>query len=145
MLERSAQDAAREFYYFGFFRALRRFRTFTIIGWMLAASGVAALVLRWAPFWAGDLAAMMLCALLIISGIIVVHVSVAALTEYLHVPFPPPVLEEGNTELAHAVGEIAPLMKEVDEGGWQDAFRVLHGLRSIGARYGFPPPDSDTF
>jgi hypothetical protein len=145
MLERSAQDAAREFYYFGFFRALQRFRTFTIIGWILAASGVAAMVLRWAPFWTGDLTALVLCALLIASGIVIVHVNVAALTAYLQIPFPPLKPDEGNTEFADAVGEIVPLMKEVDEGGWQDAFRVLHSLRAIGVRYGFPPPDSDTF
>jgi hypothetical protein len=44
-------------------------------------------------------------------------------------------------ELPQAVEEILPLLKEVDEGGWQEAFRAMVSLRDIGSRYGLPPPD----
>lgn len=142
MLERVAQDPALNFFYFGFFHALRRFRTFTIAGWLLAGSAVGAIALRWGPVWSGDLASVLVCALLFTGGVAIVHVNLTALMSYVRVPFPPPDAEGGNVQCAEAVREILPLMKEVDEGGWQEAFRAMESLRSIGARFGLPPPDS---
>jgi len=144
MLERVAQDPALHFFYFGFFQALRRFRTFTIAGWLLAGSGVGAIALRWEPVWSGDLASVMMCVFLFAGGVATVHVNLSALMSYVRVPFPPPDAGGGSGDSADAVREILPLMKEVDEGGWQEAFRAMESLRAIGVRYGLPPPDSIT-
>jgi hypothetical protein len=137
MLEHHAQDPALQFFYFGFYDALRRFRRLTISGWLVAAAGVAAVVLRWGPFWSGDLAALSLCGLLLASGLLLVHTSVSGLSAYVRVPFPAPE----RTEHAPAIAEILPLLKAVEEGGWQDALNAQKAVRGIGERYRLPPPD----
>jgi hypothetical protein len=142
MLEQSARDPALDFFYFGFFQALRRFRFFTMTGWLLAGAGVGAIALRWGPVWSGDPVSIVLCGLLFTGGIVIVQASIAALGSYVRIPFPPPPPGSADMEHLQAVEEILPLLKEVDEGGWQEAFRAMVSLREIGSRHGLPPPDN---
>lgn len=142
MLEHTAQDPALDFFYYGFFHALRRYRFFTMTGWLLAGAGVGAIALRWGPVWSGDIVSLVLCGLLFAGGIVIVQASIVALGSYVRIPFPPPQPGSANVGSLQAVQEILPLMKEVDEGGWQEAFRAMVSLRLIGSRHGLPPPDS---
>lgn len=139
-----ARDPALEFYYFGFYRALRRFRVTTVAGWCVATAGVAAIVLRWEPVWSGDLAGGLLCALLVAAGVLLVQQGVSELTWYTHIPFP--VTTPGNDEEVHmqgAVAELSGIMEGVKEGGWQDALQALAALRGVAERYHLPQPDGN--
>jgi hypothetical protein len=141
MPELPVRDPALEYFYFGFYRALRRFREATVAGWCIAGAGVALFALRWEPVWSGDLAGGLLCALLIVAGILLVQQSVAGLTCYAHIPFPLPSAVDDDEGSSRAVAELAGVVKDVEEGGWQDAMHALAVLRSIGERYGLPEPD----
>ncbi len=137
-----ARDPALEFYYFGFYRVLRRFRVTTVAGWCVAAAGVAAIMLRWEPVWSGDLAGGLLCALLVAAGVLLVQQGVSELTSYTSIPFP--VTPDGNDEQVHmqsAVSELSGIMEGVEEGGWQDALQALAALGGVGERYHLPKPD----
>ncbi len=137
-----ARDPALEFYYFGFFRVLRRFRVTTVGGWCVAAAGVAAIALRWEPVWSGDLAGGLLCAVLVAAGVLLVQQGVSELTSYTSIPFP--VVPAGNEDQAgmqSAVSELSGIMERVEEGGWQDALQALAALRGVAERYHLPQPD----
>ncbi len=137
-----APDPALEFYYFGFYRALRRFRATTVAGWCITAAGVAAVALRWEPVWSGDLAGGLLSALLVAAGILLVQQGVGELSSYTHIRFPP--MSAGNEEERNtqsAVSELSTIMEGVEEGGWQDALQALGTLRGVGERYHLPQPD----
>ena len=137
-----ARDPALEFYYFGFYRTLRRFRITTVSGWCVAAAGVAAIALRWEPVWSGDLAGGLLCALLIAAGILLVQQGVSELSWYTRVPFPlPPGGDDGGEGIRDAVPELSDIMKSVEAGGWQDALQAIAALREVGERYQLPQPD----
>ncbi len=142
MPDPQVRDSALEFFYFGFYRALRRFRATTVAGWCIAGAGAAAFILRWDPVWRGDLTGGLLCGLLVFAGILLVQQGVSELTWYTHIPFPfPPAVNEENGRTGSAVAELSGIMKEVDEGGWQDALQALAALHRIGERYDLPEPD----
>ncbi len=137
-----ARDPALDYFYFGFHRALRRFRATTVAGWCVAGAGVAAVALRWDPLWRGDLAGGILCGVLVVAGILLVQQGVTELSWYIHVPFPrPPAGEEETANTQSAVEELSRIMEDVEDGGWQDALQALADLRGIGERYGLPEPD----
>ncbi len=137
-----ARDPALEYFYFGFYRALRRFRTTTLAGWCITGAGVAAIAFRWDPVWRGDLAGGLLCGLLVVAGIFLVQQGVSELSGYTKIPFPhPPAGGEESEWLPGAVAEISVVMEKVEEGGWQEALQALSALRGIGERYSLPEPD----
>lgn len=136
------RDPALEYFYFGFFRALRRFRAVTVAGWCVAGAGFAAVALRWEPVWSGDLAGGLLCGLLVVAGIALVQQGVSELSWYTRVPFPrPPAVGEGGGGLEGALADLSEIMDSVDEGGWQDAVQALAALRRVGEQYDLPEPD----
>jgi hypothetical protein len=140
MPDSPVRENALQFFYFGFHHVLRRFRVTVIAGWCIAGAGGAALAFRWGPLWEGDLAGGILCALLIVAGVLLVQQGVTELSNYVQVPFPSPPDTEEHRDLCSAVGELSLVMKEVEEGGWQDALQALAAVRAIGERYGLPEP-----
>jgi len=141
MPDAPVRDPALEYFYFGFYRALRRFRAATVAGWCVTGAGVAALALRWDPVWRGDLTGGLLCGLLICAGIFLVQQSVTDLWHYAQIPFPRPPANGEAQEHGRAVAELAAVMNDVEAGGWQDAMRALSALRAVGERFGLPQPD----
>jgi hypothetical protein len=141
MPDMPVRDPALEYFYFGFYRALRRFRAATLLGWCVAGAGIAALALRWDPVWSGDLVGGILCGLLIVAGISLVQQSVTELSYYAQIPFPHPPATDGDEGISLAVAELAGIMEDVEEGGWQDAIRALTALRAVGEQHGLPEPD----
>ena len=128
-----------KYYYTGLYRVLRRFRFMTLLGWMVVLVGVAGIPLGWEfGRWHG-LIDLLLCAGTIIAGLALVQQSVVSLDVYTKVPFrPSPIGDEGGSD-SRAIGEIVQLLKEIEEGGWQEAYAAIRKLRDIGAAYGLPP------
>jgi hypothetical protein len=139
------QDPALEFFYFGFYRALRRFRTMAIAGWCVVAAGSAGCALRWETVWRGDLITGALCALLAAAGILLVQQSVSELSAYVRIPFPRPSGTTGVEGERAVIGELERLLEDVESGGWREAVWALAELRTLGARYGLPGPDGTPF
>lgn len=129
-----------EFRYFGFFAVLRRYRTTTVIGWGVTAAGMAGFIASWGIPGARGLLDAALAVATVLAGLTVVQVSVMSLQSYVSVRFPP--LPEGVPEAERAALEaLEPVMAEVRDGGWQDAFHAIGEVRGIGERWGLPQPE----
>jgi hypothetical protein len=140
MPDESVRDPALDYFYFGFYRALRRFRASTVTGWCVTGAGIAALALRWDSVWRGDLTGGILCGLLIGAGILLVQQGVTELSQYTEIPFPHPRVPGGSDAEGRTVTELAGLMEEVGKGGWQEAVHALATLRAVGEQFGLPDP-----
>lgn len=131
-------EAVLEFYYYGFYSALKRFRSVVAVGWLITGAGAGAFVVRWRiahfPGWF-DLVVSLGC---IVAGIAVVQTAVAALTAYVRVQFPRP--ESPAAEQDEIVTRLSDLMKDVEDGGWREAREAIHSLRELGNSYGLPSP-----
>ena len=125
------------YYYFGFHSALVRYRALTIQGWIVTALGAAGLLVFWRD--GSDLftVAVALCAA--VAGLSLVHQSVAALDQYVRVPFPAPAPGSCPAEIAGGIEECARLMEEIDKGGWQEARAAFRALGEMAERFSFPP------
>ena len=129
-----------EFRYFGFFAVLRRYRTTTVIGWAVTAAGMAGFIASWGIPGARGVLDVMLAVATVLAGLTAVQVSVMSLQSYVSVRFPP--LPEGTAEAERAALEaLEPIMAEVRDGGWQDAFHAIGAVRGIGERWGLPQPE----
>lgn len=125
------------YYYFGFHSALARYRVLTIGGWVVTALGAAGLLLFWRD--GSDLFTMAVALGAAVAGLSLVHQSVAALDQYVRVPFPAPAPGSCPAEIAEGVGECARLMEEIDRGGWQEAYAAFRALGDMAERFSFPP------
>ena len=123
------------YYYFGFHSALIRYRALTMLGWAVTALGAVGLLFAWHD--GSDLFAFALAVGAAVAGIALVQGSVAALDQYVRVPFPVPGEFQG--EIAGGIAECARLMEEIDRGGWQEALAALRALGLMHERFSFPP------
>ena len=130
-------EAELRFYYFGLHAVLRRYRFMTILGWVIVALGVASVPLSWRLGTPHGLVDTLLSISTVIAGLAVVQQSVAALASYLHVPFSE--RPDGTTARRPAIVYIEELMRDVDEGGWQDAFAAIEKLERMQDSHGLPP------
>jgi hypothetical protein len=124
------------YYYFGFHSALVRYRILTIEGWVVTALGAAGLLVFWRD--GSDLFTMAVALGAAAAGLSLVHQSVAALDQYVRVPFPVPAPGSCPAEIAEGVGECARLMEEIDRGGWQEAYAAFRALGEMPERFSFP-------
>jgi hypothetical protein len=128
-----------EFYYHGLYRALRRYRIMTIFGWIVVAVGIASIPMGWRSGQTHGLLDLALSGSTVLAGLALVQQSVAFLSAYLQVPFPTAAGGEVSDELSEVVREIRQLMKDLDEGGWQEAYAAIGKLKEMQSRYGLPP------
>lgn len=130
-------DAELRFYYFGLHAVLRRYRTMTVLGWVIVSLGLASVPLSWRLGTPHGLVDTLLSVGTVIAGLAVVQQSVAALSSYLRVPFKERPGEAA--ELHPAILHIEELMRDIDEGGWQDAYAAIEKLERMQESFGLPP------
>lgn len=128
-----------EFYYHGLYRALRRFRIMTILGWTVVALGIASIPMGWRSGQIHGLLDLALSGSTVLAGLALVQQSVAFLAAYLRVPFPAATDGDGSDQPSGVVHEIRELMKDLDEGGWQEAYSAIGKLKEMQSRYSLPP------
>jgi hypothetical protein len=134
----SPTEAELHFYYFGFYRALRRYRRMTLIGWSVVLTGCASVPLGWNAGRTGELIDLALSACTILAGLALVWLSVTSLDDYVKIPYSSRHPGNGDGEPPVVLGEIMAIMQDVADGGWQEAYAGLSTLKEIGARHGLP-------
>ncbi len=123
------------YYYFGFYKALKSYRTMTLLGWSVVATGCACgfLVLNagrnLGPF------GYVLAAMVVVAGLGLVWQSISTLESYLRIAVP---ATSGETK-APFVNHVVMIMKEVDDGGWQEAYAAIRKMEGLQATYVLPP------
>ena len=129
--------AELRFYYFGLYGVLRRYKAMTILGWVIVSLGFASVPLSWRLGTPHGLVDTMLSAGTVVAGLAVVQQSIAALSSYLHVPFSE---RPERTAVPHpAVQQLEELMRDIDDGGWQEAYAAIEKLEQMQDAYGLPP------
>jgi hypothetical protein len=139
MDESRAENDALEFYYYGFYAALRRFRAVAVVGWLVALLGFVAFFFAWDIVRPGGWFNLFLCCGTVVSGIAVVQIAVSALNAYVRIPFS--YGEDRENGAAEVVDALRLIMREVEEGGWREAQVAIRGLLKVGERFGLPHPD----
>ncbi len=124
------------YYYYGLYAVLRRYRAMTILGWVIALLGLATVPLSWRLGTPHGLVDTLLSVGTVIAGLALVQQSVTALASYLHVPFGE--RPDGPTQPHPAIRYIEELIREIDEGGWQDAYRAIMKLEQMHDSYALP-------
>jgi hypothetical protein len=128
-----------EFYYFGLYRVLIRYRRMTFLGWCVVALGIASIPLGWESGQRHGVVDLGLSFVTIVAGLALVQQSVASLSSYLRVQFPRSLHEDGGGTEHEAIVKIIELMKDVDEGGWQEAYSAIGTLKGLETAYSLPP------
>jgi hypothetical protein len=130
-------EAELRFYYFGLYAVLRRYRAMTILGWVIALLGLASVPLSWHLGTPHGLVDTLLSLGTVVAGLAVVQQSVTALASYLHVPFGE--RQEDRPERNPTIRYIEDLMRDIDGGGWQDAYSAIEKLEQLRDSHGLPP------
>jgi hypothetical protein len=125
-----------EFYYVGLYRALKRYRFATVLGWLIVLLGCASVPLGCGYAGEHGLIDLALSCCTIVSGLALVQQGISSLAAYVRIPFP----VTGDTDAASRpwVGELVQLMKDVDDGGWQDAHAAIRTLKAMAVTHGLP-------
>ena len=136
MSNASLSEPELEYYYFGFHRILMRFRSITLLGWVVVLVGAISLPLGWKFGQPNGLIDVALSIATLVAGLLVVQQGVAALQSYVNVPFHE---QGGSKEASHpAIEEIRRLMKEIEDGGWWEANGGIQKIQEIGAKHALP-------
>jgi hypothetical protein len=139
MSDAAARGAALQFYYFGFYEALRRYRRAALIGWAIISAGFVGILLGWDFAAPPGLYHLSLCLGAIGAALALIPGNIASLSLYVRIPFPVHPAGGEAEPWQGAVDELQGLMKVVEDGGWQEAFDVLNRLERMGERYDLPP------
>ena len=161
-------EADLRYYYFGLYTVLRRYRAMTVLGWIIVLLGLGSIPLGWRLGTPHGMVDTLLSIATMVAGLAVVQQSVTALSSYLHVPFhdrpsrpasqdEPPVAPSaprgsstesgrrpdsvgtgGASDRHPAILYIEELMRDIDNGGWQDAYEAIEKLEKMPDTYGLP-------
>ena len=127
-----------QFYYFGLYAVLKRYRFMTMLGWLIVLLGCASVPFGWEVERTGLIDLALSCCT-IVAGLALVQQSVSSLASYINVPFDRARLGDSAEDNSVVVKEIKNLMNEIEEGGWQEAYAALRALREMSERHGLPP------
>ncbi len=127
-------DRDLQYYYFGFYTVLKRYRLMVLIGWSAVATAFGGIIVGWELGRVHGLVDIVISACAVAAGLALVHQSVVGLSQYLAIPF-----SAGEENPDAALDEIRTIMKDVNEGGWQEAFAAMHMLEHMHERHGLPP------
>lgn len=139
MPDRSPSQSELQYYYHGLFKVLTRYRLATIIGWLVVLVGLVGVPLGWEFGRPHGLVDIGLSAFTIFAGLTVVQQAVVSLSAYVTIPVQGLTASDSSSELPASVKEIIEMMKEVEEGGWQEAYASIRKLQEMQATYGLPP------
>jgi hypothetical protein len=131
----SAEEALA-FYYHGFRAALERYRALTVGGWCLAALGAGVALASCGQGATPDLMSFLVPVGASAAGVALVYQSVAALDAYVRISFPFPDPGAAPGHIAAVCEESAQLMRDIDQGGWQEAYAALRALKTMPERHG---------
>ncbi len=129
-------DAELQHYYFGLYRVLKRYRTTSILGWTVVFVACGSIPFGWNLGRSTGFIEVALTVLTILSGLVVVWQNISALEEYVRIPFP--FAPETDEAKAMFVADIRALLKDIDDGGWQEAFAAVGRLKELQIKYGLP-------
>jgi hypothetical protein len=140
----SAVDPRLQFYYFGLYTVLKRYRRCAIIGWVVVAAGCGGLLRGWNLGQMHGLFDIGLALLTILAGVLLVHFGVVTLSAYTSLRLPDAGTQGFSGTSGRAIEEIKTLLDDLDRGGWQEAFAAINQLVTMSQRYGLPPLDEDS-
>lgn len=135
MTDKSPSEVELQFYYFGLYRVLQRYRVGTTLGWIVVFLGAVGVPLGWKMGTPHGLIDIVMSAAVILAGLLVVQQNVSTLSSYLNVPFGARGVNDSRPQV---LDEIEQLMREVDSGGWQEAYHAIGQLKKMETRFGLP-------
>ena len=135
--DKHPSEAELQFYYFGLYQVLQRYRVGTTLGWLIVALGAVSLPLGWKMGTPHGLIDIALSVGTILAGLFVVQLNVASLSSYLSIPFGARPANQGY-ERPPVIDEIEAIMTEIESGGWQEAYSAIGELKNLEAKYGLP-------
>ena len=127
-------DAELRYYYLGFHKALKRYRAITIIGWIVVVIGCVSFPVGWSVGRPGGLIEIALSCATVVAGLGLVSQSISSLDAYIRITLP----FAQNGEQHSVIHEVVEIMKDVDEGGWQEAYAAIMKIEELGTRLGLP-------
>jgi len=127
-------DNDLRYYYFGFHKALKRYRLMTIIGWVVVAIGCVSFPVGWSVGRPSGLIEIVLSCATVVAGLGLVSQSISSLESYMRISLP--FVHDG--EQHPMLFEIVEIMKDVDEGGWQEAYAAIDRMEALRAKHGLP-------
>lgn len=130
-------DVELQYYYIGFYRVLKRYRSTSILGWAIVFLGCASVPFGWDLGRTTGFIEVVLSGLTILAGLALVWQNISALDEYIRVPFPSSS-NDNATERSELIAEIRSIMKEVDDGGWWEASAAIGKLTEMQVKHGLP-------
>lgn len=137
-MERELTEREMHYYYHGLYRVLKRYRTATVIGWVIVLAGVLGIPVGWSGAGKHGLVDLLLAGATIAGGLVLVSEAISFLETYLAIPF-----QAGGDGEAGAdppvLGEIRVIIEEIRAGGWQEAYGAIDRLRGLAPRYHVPP------
>ncbi len=132
---RPPSDIELRYYYFGFYRALRRYRTTVLVGWAIVLVGCVSFPVGWGMGRPGGAINIALSCATVAAGLAVVALTVSFLESYVRIAIP----AVHNGEQHALVHEILDIMTDVDRGGWHEARAAIQKLLEMEKKYDLPP------
>lgn len=130
-------DDELQYFYFGFYRILKRYRSTSLLGWTIVLAGCLSIPFGWNLGRTTGFIDVILTLLTILAGLALVWQNISALDEYIRVPFHSS-FDSISTKRNEIITDIRTLMKEVDDGGWREAYEALSRLSVLQAKYDLP-------
>ncbi len=107
----------------------------TLIGWSVVLMGCASFPLGWNVGRPAGVIEIGLSCVTIVAGLVIVWQSISALEAYVHIALP----VSHNGESHPLVHQVAEIMKDVDDGGWQEAHSAIRKMEELQTTYGIQP------
>lgn len=133
--DKTPSEAELRYFYFGFYRSLSRYRSLTIIGWVVVVIGCLSFPVGWSVGRPGGIIDIALSCATIVAGLGLVSQSISSLESYMKITLPF-TFNDGQHPLVH---DAVDIMKDVDEGGWQEAYAAIRKMEDLQKKYGLPP------
>ena len=137
-MDRELTERELQYFYHGLHRALKRYRTATIIGWVIVLAGALSVPIGWGAARGHGLVDLLLAGATVAGGLMLVSEAISFLEAYLSVPFSS---DSGGTAGGDPplLAEIRVIIEEIRAGGWQEAYAAIDRLKGLAGRYPVPP------